>query len=331
MGNIDLKVGYSCNDACLHCVVDDFRDALRSKSQAQDKTLADIKAEMENARARGNHLVVTGGEPTIRPDFVEIIRYARELDYTVNVQTNGRRLSDPKLADALTQFDQVSYCIALHGPCADIHDTITQRPGSFAETVQGFHNLYQRGLPYTNKIVLSRLNYQVLPELCEFIIALPATAVNIAFPHAQGRARKLWDQVVPRYDEVAPYVHRALNILIRAGLDASTESMPFCLMEGYEHCVAEMYQQLNDYTELNQYGSEGGIQDWSVVRRQIKSKFQQCLYCRFNAVCEGPWNEYPHMIGNAEFRPLPGHPVTTPHQVLQQQSHYEFPGALDSL
>lgn len=331
MGNIDLKVGYSCNDACLHCVVDDFRDALRHKSQNQDKTLQEIKAEMENARSRGDRLVVTGGEPTIRPDFVEIIRYARELGYSVIVQTNGRRLSNPKLVDELAHFDKVSYCIALHGPQAAIHDAITQRPGSFDETVQGFKNLYQRGLPYTNKIVLSRLNYQVLPELCQFIIDLPATAVNIAFPHAQGRARKLWDQVVPRYEDVAPYVHRALGILIRAGIGASTESMPFCLMEGYEPCVAEMYQQLSDYVEINQYGSDSGIQNWSVVRRQIKSKFRQCLYCRFNAVCEGPWNEYPQVQGVAEFRPLPGHPVTTPHQVLQQHSHYEFPGALNSL
>ncbi|MBQ7567619.1 radical SAM protein [bacterium] len=331
MGSIDLKVGYSCNDACLHCVVDDFRDSLRDKHQPQDKTLDAIKAEMLDARARGSELTITGGEPTIRPDFVEIIRYARSLDYSICVQTNGRRLSDPKLADALQEFTKISYCIALHGHTAEIHDKITQRPGSFAETVKGFHNLYERHIPYTNKIVLSKYNYQILTELCTFIADLPAKTVNIAYPHAQGRARKLWEQVVPRYSDVAPYVHKAIQTLLSRGVYVSTESMPFCLMEGYEPFIAELRQQLNDYAEINQYGSEQGIMDWSKVRLQIKAKFPQCQACRFTKVCEGPWNEYPRMFGDKEFTPLFGQPVNDCREVLAQKVRHEFAGAFDVL
>ncbi len=327
MGSIDLKVGYSCNDACLHCVVDDFRDSLRKKKEPQDKTLEMIKAEMLDARSRGSHLTITGGEPTIRSDFVEIIRYARELDYKVCVQTNGRRLADPELADALQAFDNVSYCIALHGPNADIHDAVTQRPGSFAETVRGLHNLHERSLPYSNKIVISRLNCRVLPELCQFIADLPATAVNIAYPHVQGRARKLWKQVVPSYSEAAPYVRRSIDLLKQRGICVSTESIPFCLMEGYESCIDELRQQLNDYAELNQYGSDTGILNWSEVRWQIKTKFSQCKICRFDKICEGPWKEYPLMFGSTEFIPLPGQPVADCRDVLNGKTHCEFPGA----
>ncbi len=331
MGRIDLKVGYSCNDACLHCVVDDFRDSLHEKKMPQDKSLEVIKAEMLDARARGDQITITGGEPTIRPDFVEIIRYARELQYTVNVQTNGRRLSQASLADALAKFDRVSYCIALHGPVAEIHDAITQRPGSFAETVQGFRNLYERHMDFTNKVVLSKLNYHHLVELCDLMLSLHATSVNIAYPHAQGRARKLWEQVVPRYCEVAPYVHKAIDTLVLHNVSVSTESMPFCLMEGYEHFIAEMYQQMVDYSELNQYGSDSGIQNWSQVRRKIKAKFPQCQSCRFNEVCEGPWNEYPLMFGDEEFQPIFGQPVYHYTEILGGKVHHEFPGAFDSL
>ena len=325
MGRIDLKVGYSCNDACLHCVVDDFRETLRHSTLPQDKTLDIIKDEMRDARTRGEHLTVTGGEPTIRPDFVEIIRYARELDYDVLVQTNGRRLSNPELVRQLKEFDRVVYCIALHGPTAQIHDAITQRPGSFAQTVQGFRNLYDNGLPYTNKVVLSKLNYRHLPELCAFMLELHANIVNIAYPHAQGRARQLWESVVPTYTEVAPYVHRALDFLLENKVRVSTEAMPYCLMEGYESLVAEAYQSPEEYSEINQYGSTTGIQNWSKVRLAIKSKFPQCQACRFDAVCEGPWNEYAQMFGSNEFTPIFGQPVHNLQELLTPSLHREFP------
>lgn len=324
-----MKVGYSCNDACVHCVVDDFRDALRSKHTRQDKTTQTLREELADGRQRANEVVITGGEPTIRKDLPELLAYARELGYTVLVQSNGRGFANPALAQHVADLGGICACIALHGPTPEVHDQVTARPGSWDETVAGIRNLLARGVPVTGKVVLSQRNYAVLPETCQALADLGVAQVSIAFPHALGRARKLWDQVVPRYRDVLPFVHRAIRLLVAAGVSVDAETFTFCHMEGYERFVGEIQQQLQDYVELNQYGSDLGPQDWSRVRWEIKTKFPQCRGCRFDAVCEGPWTEYAQAYGGEEFTPLRGAPVRHVREILDGRFRQEFPGLAD--
>lgn len=328
---IDLKVGYSCNDACIHCVVDDFREALSERSRPQDKTFEEIKLELKDARERGDFVVITGGEPTIRPDIADIFQEAHNLGFGIMMQTNGRRLSSPELADKLCAFGPPTFCIALHGPEAAIHEAITQRKGSFAETVQGISNVVARKAPVIGKIVLSNLNFKVLPEIVAKFADLGVRRINIAFPHAQGRARKLWDQAVPKYTSVIPYMCQSLEQAAASGLAVNGETFMFCHLPGFEHCVAELGQQLEDYQEINQYGSDEGAQDWKKIRVSIKKKFPQCSSCRFDPICEGPWNEYAEAYGGDEFSPVPGEKVRDAREILTGRFHDQFPLAFEVL
>ncbi len=316
MARADIKLGYSCNDACIHCVVDDFRDALREQGLHQDKTTEQFKEEMRESRKRADLLVLTGGEPTIRRDIVELVSYASSIGYRLQMQSNGRRFADPTFADALCQASPVHYCIALHGPTASVHDAVTRRAGAYDETVAGIKNLVERRQQLTGKIVLSRLNFEHLPETVDRFIALRVPHISIAFPHALGTARKLWDDVVPRYREVIPFLHRALDRVRRAGIGADAETFVYCHMEGYEQFISEIRQQLEDYVELRQYGSPHELIDWTSERLAIKRKFPQCNGCRFDAICEGPWTEYAEHYGGEEFKPLFGAPVRHVRNIL---------------
>jgi MoaA/NifB/PqqE/SkfB family radical SAM enzyme len=330
MPRADIKLGYSCNDACVHCVVDDFRDLLREKRMRADKTTAQFKRELVESRARADTVVITGGEPTIRPDLLEILACARDLGYHIQMQSNGRRFGDPDFAEAVVDVARVDYCIALHGPGPEVHDLVTRRAGAWEETVRGIRNLVARRQAVTGKIVLSRLNHAHLPETVALFESMGVRHVSIAFPHALGTARKLWDTVVPRYREVVPYVHAALDFVSTHGMTADAETFPYCHMEGYERWISEIAQQLEAYVELRQYGSDAEILDWSTVRREIKRKFPQCRGCRFDAVCEGPWSEYAERFGGEEFTPLYGAAVSDPRSVLDGTFRRHF-GVLDGL
>ncbi|MGM9991666.1 MAG: radical SAM protein [Candidatus Bruticola sp.] len=322
---IDLKVGYSCNDACIHCVVDDFRDALKNKHMKQDKTFAEIAEEMRSARERGDTLVITGGEPTIRSDFWDIIELARSLNYKIMLQSNGRAFSNWEFAQNLNNYrDIFNFCIALHGPTAEIHDTITQRKGSFAETIQGLRNIHQLGFNFNGKIVISRQNFRVLPDIADRFAELQASSIDIAFPHAQGRASKMWDLVVPRYKEVIPFVKEAAKRLLQKHIDVRLETFPYCTVSGYEHLVSEIYQQTQAYAEINQYGSDSGASNWSQLRPTIKEKFLPCLSCRFRLVCEGPWNEYAYRYGGEEFKPVYGERIGDVRLIASQNFRKQF-------
>lgn len=330
MGRVDIKLGYSCNDACVHCVVDDFRDALRNQGLRQDKTTEQFIAEMTDARSRADTVVLTGGEPTIRRDLVDIVRHARALDYRILMQSNGRHFCDPAFVDAMVAASDITYCIALHGPSADVHDAVTRRVGAFDETVGGIRNLVARGQQVSGKIVLSRLNVAHVAETVELFHALKVRYVSIAYPHALGMARKLWDEVVPRYLEVKPHLHRALDTIDRLNMSADAETFTYCHMEGYEHFISEIRQQLEAYVELQQYGCADDKLDWGVVRREIKRKFPQCRGCRFDAICEGPWTEYAERYGGEEFTPVYGAPVTDVRAILDGSFRAHTP-ALDGV
>ncbi len=322
---IDLKVGYSCNDACIHCVVDDFRDALRNKHMKQDKTFTEIAQEMREARERGDILVITGGEPTIRPDFWDIVKLAKQLGYKIMLQSNGRAFAKADFAQHLIDCRGIiNFCIALHGPNAQIHDRITQRDGSYEETIQGLKNIHQLGFNFGGKIVISRQNFQVLPTIAERFAQLQASSVDIAFPHAQGRASKMWEQVVPRYKEISDYVKQAAQYLLNKKINVRLETFPFCTIPGYENLVSEIFQQTQAYAEINQYGSDYGASNWSELRPKIKEKFAPCLSCRFNLICEGPWNEYANRYGGGEFKPVYGERVNDVRQVANLNFRNQF-------
>lgn len=322
---IDLKVGYSCNDACIHCVVDDFRDALRTKHMKQDKTFPEIAQEMSSARARGDLLVITGGEPTIRQDFWEIVKLAKQLKYKIILQSNGRAFANWDFAKHLEEYSGIfNFCIALHGPNALIHERITQRLGSYDETIQGLKNIRKLGFNYGGKIVISRQNFQVLPEIAERFVQLQASSVDIAFPHAQGRASKMWEKVVPRYKEIGEYVKKAAQYLLSQNVSVKLETFPFCTVPGYEYLVSEIFQQTQAYAEINQYGSDYGASNWSELRPKIKEKFAPCLSCRFNLVCEGPWNEYAYRYGGEEFKPIYGERISDVRQVADKSFLNQF-------
>ena len=70
----DLKVGYSCNNRCKHCVIEDSKDKLVSQNTTVDLSTDECLKQIEFAFEKGaQYIVLTGGEVTIRKDFKMLI------------------------------------------------------------------------------------------------------------------------------------------------------------------------------------------------------------------------------------------------------------------
>jgi len=321
MARADIKLGYSCNNDCIHCVISDFRDKVLEKGMPEDISEEDYKKELIDSRKRTDKITFTGGEPTVRKELLDLVAFARNLGFSITMQTNGRRLSDPGFATALCSIAPINFCIALHGQNAEIHDRITQRKGSFYETVQGIRNIIeirQTSKFLSGKIVISKVNARHLADTCRFMISLGFSSINLTFPHACGNARKYFYDVVPRYVEIRESVMNAIQLCFLNNTHVDVETIPFCFLPNMEWLAVELMMSDEDYAELKQYGSENKIIDWSQKRKQIKAKFPQCKECRFNAVCEGPWDEYPMFYGSDEFIPVKGEPVKTAEEIRKR-------------
>ncbi len=235
---VDLKVGFRCNNDCVHCVVAD-------KRSEPDLTTQEIRDVVERYVGEYSEvsIVLTGGEVTYRDDYVDILRFLQSLKdsghvRTVELQTNGRMLSDEELlAETVGTVDY--YLVALHSGVAEIHDAVTSRPRSFAETTRALSRLAD--LVDLSAIVIqsviSRQNHKHLNTIYPFIRnEYGITECNITFPHPLGAAFST--RVTPRYCEVSESVNAALRYCLENDMVPQLEALPPCVFTGIQKAYA---------------------------------------------------------------------------------------------
>ena len=293
---LDVKIGFNCNNLCDFCAQGSKR------SRGAGRTLKEIKDALSRARGAGASAVVfTGGEPTLHPELSAAVRAAREMGYaTVQVQTSGRRLAFPDYCAELKKAGVTEISPSLHGSTPAVHEALTHARGSFAEVVSGIRNCKKLGLyVLTNTVVTSR-NYKDMPALARLLAHLGVDQFQLAFVHLVGTAWENRKWLTPKKTEALPYVRKALDVGRAAGVPCYTEAVPFCLMKGYEECVAERVIPEGPVADAGFY-----LESYGDYRRgEGKAKGPSCPGCKWFKVCEGPWREYPELYGWDEFKPV---------------------------
>ncbi len=289
----DVKVGYSCNNHCKFCVQGRKREIL------SDKTTEEIKKILSEARENCQEIVFTGGEPTVRPDFLELARYAKSLKFErIQVQTNGRMFAYKKFCQEAVKAGVNEFGLALHGHIPELQNYLTSSEG-FYETIQGIKNLKELRQLVLSNTVITKSNYRHLPEIAQLLVSLNVDQFQFAFVHPLGSAQENFLAAVPRMSLVIPYVKKGLAIGIKAGIKVMTEAIPYCLMSGYEKFIAE---RLIPSTEIYEFDTK--INFDKVRPTLAKIKGENCRRCKFYNVCEGVWREYPEKFGFEEFKPI---------------------------
>lgn len=304
MKRIDIKIGFNCNNMCDFCAQGGKR------SRVGRKSFAEIKRTLARARKEGvSGVVFTGGEPTLHPDLLASVRAARAMGYdSVQIQTNGRRFAYYDYCLELKNAGVTEMGPSLHGSSPEIHEALTRAPGSFREVVQGIVNCKKLGMYVLTNTVVTSLNYKDLPALARLFVHLGVNQYQFAFVHLVGSAWENRKTLTPRKTDVLPYLRRALDVGIKAGVACYTEAIPFCLMKGYEDCVAERVIPEGPVADADFY-----IKSYGDYRRnEGKAKRAECKACRWYAACEGPWHEYPELYGWDEFKPVKGRKVPGP-------------------
>lgn len=294
MKKADIKTGFLCNNDCQFCVQGD------EKKKFGNKSTEEIKKILRKAKKDCQIVVFTGGEPTIRKDLVELVKYAKNLGFqTIQIQSNGRMFADKKFCKAIIKAGANEFALALHGHILELHNWLTQS-NSFYETVFGIKNLKKLKQKVITNTVIVKSNYRHLPEIAKLLISLDVDQFQFAFVHALGSTAKNFDSTVPRKSLVMPYLKKALDIGRYFKKEAMTEAIPYCFLIGYEDCISENIMPNMKIFELNRI-----IPDFKKARIiEGKSKGPNCKKCKFFKICEGPWREYPQKFGWDEFEPI---------------------------
>jgi mycofactocin biosynthetic radical S-adenosylmethionine protein MftC len=184
------ELTYACNLACVHCLSSSGKRDPRELTTRQCKGIID---ELE--RMGVFYVNIGGGEPTMRPDFWELVDYATGHRVGVKFSTNGVRIT-PEVAARLTDSDYVDVQISLDGATAEVNDAV-RGAGSFATAIRALEYLAAAGFEEAKiSVVVTRRNVDQLDEFASLAAYYGAT-LRVTRLRPSGRGADVWGELHP--------------------------------------------------------------------------------------------------------------------------------------
>lgn len=294
----DIPVWNKCDNKCVMCTnTPDFARqgasnyGLRGQVGKLERYLKGLgPVYLKNADKAG-YVSLTGGEPTLHPDFLKVITYfRRRLPGTpITLLSNGRRFSGRAFTEKFCAAARPPFAVAvaLHGPSARVHDAVSGVKGSFVQTAAGLKNLLSiQGAPALEiRLVLHRRNIAVLDKTIAFLLkAFPDTGkyrVTAIHYEIEGMSLAHQRRLALRLSDSAAALGACLP-LIRKFRDFRLYHFPLCTVR----------KELRPLCRVT-LPAEDRVYPQSA-----------CGSCRARRKCLGLMAEYRKFFGDAELKPL---------------------------
>ena len=237
-----VRLTFDCNNHCVFCL-----DTLTHDGVMRDAD--DVKRQiLDGARKGAQRLILSGGEPTMHPRYVDFIRLGKAAKYRkIQTVTNGRMFGYggflKRCLDA--GLDEITFSI--HGPNAKIHDALVGAKGAFDQEVEGLRLALEDGRPIVNiDVVINRGNVKHLKAILERFIAMGVREYDLLHVIPFGNAYKEGKEIL-FYDleEMRPYLLEAFEFSKRPDVHIWLNRFPVQHLEGYESLIQDPYK-LND-------------------------------------------------------------------------------------
>jgi mycofactocin radical SAM maturase len=249
---------------------------------------------------------IGGGEPTVRPDFFELIDYATAHNVGVKFSTNGVKIT-PAVAERLAKNSYIDIQISLDGATAEVNDYV-RGPGSYDTAIRAMSNLRDAGFKnFKLSVVCTSQNIGQLDDF-KAIADEYGAQLRLTRLRPSGRGADVWDELHPR-----PEQQRELyNWLVAHGdsvltgdsffhLSAYGEALPglnlcgagrvVCLIDPVGDVYACPFAIHEEFLAGN-VRSEGGFQRvWRESELFLRLRQPQsggaCSSCQFFDTCKG--------------------------------------------
>jgi len=184
------ELTYACNLACIHCLSSSGRRDPRELSTAECQDVIDTLQRMQVF-----YVNIGGGEPTVRPDFWELLDYASAHQVGVKFSTNGIKIG-AAAARRLAASDYVDVQISLDGATAEVNDAVRGR-GSYRTAMAAMACLAAAGFRgFKVSVVVTRHN---IPQLDAFkeVADRHGAQLRLTRLRPSGRGADTWPELHP--------------------------------------------------------------------------------------------------------------------------------------
>jgi MoaA/NifB/PqqE/SkfB family radical SAM enzyme len=201
---------------------------------------------------------LSGGEPSVHPDFLASLNHFRALGLGVYLHTNAIRFSDEGLARECSGLvDRALVGLSCHDEQACV--ALTGTVNTFARRINGIRNLLAASVPVRTNTVVLKNNYRFLPKIAEVVSSLGTSRALLTLPFFFRATPNQVDDFVPEdFADLKNYLARAIDILQTAGIKVFLQGLPPCKLGEFkelreidaERIFVDSEHQLANYTLL---------------------------------------------------------------------------------
>ena len=212
-----------CNNRCIFCMVDE--EIHTSSDLPFEYAISAIEAQPITTK-----IEFFGGEPTIYPNFLKLLEFARHRGHECSLATHGRTFASERFTASVAELgtEHIYIRTSLYGDDAALHDSYTAVPKSFDQTVRGIRNVVSAGFRSQVNVVIMARNVDRLSEMTRLVHAwgVPrikfSNLVNVDFCEREAVS----------LDVVAPRLQQAIALAEDLGLRVTVEKTPVCVAGG---------------------------------------------------------------------------------------------------
>ena len=296
------RILLECNFRCPFCFAAWHEEKKKPSQKVMNTSGKDWRGYMTKMRERGfERIVISGGEPTIHPEIIPLIKFARSLGYqSIELQTNASMMTR-KNAERLRKAGVTDSLISFHSHVPEIFDRITVTEGVYDTVVNGIKHFIDVGVNVMISHVIIKWNVEDLVEFVRFCKREFPGMREILFFSMQPEARGAKNMHIwPHLARVKEMLPKALDEAVKLDVGFRVDSQ-----EGYPMCFTTGHEQRVDlYDITNPEGTFGyDLSAFNVIERK-KVKIPKCKECFFEKACYGFWEGYFMLFGHEGIEPV---------------------------
>jgi mycofactocin biosynthetic radical S-adenosylmethionine protein MftC len=202
--SVIFELTYKCNLACQHCLVD---AGSPDSDELSFDEIAKILVQLKEMKVFTINF--GGGEPLLRPDFFEIMKYASDLNLGVFFSTNGYLINDSVL-EKLADLKTFSLQISLDG-LESTHDDFRGIQGSYKKAIWALQEFSDKGYHTTMSTMMLKTNLNELESLIKLCVSLGVSSFKLSTFMPAGRGSRNLDQYLLNSSELKMVAEQMLN------------------------------------------------------------------------------------------------------------------------
>lgn len=264
-----------CQNACKFCATGDLDHMLICDNVIDFLDIHD-----------GDTVLLTGGEPTIHKDFINIAKYIKEQGGKIDILTNSIKFTDPKFCIDASEFIDSAQC-SFYSWSEVITTHITGNKNAYKATISGIHNLINAGVDVQIKTLVNlRSCYRTLDmTLYKIINEFGRDKVWMSGCDFVGNLYTNYGLMVP-LKRCTGHINKAIDIATSVGVKVELMYMPLCCMSQRN---AKLVESRPGGSCIDSYMSGEGIEGDDCYDYAYG---QECNNCELRDRCTGVWSKY---------------------------------------